>query len=52
MTAISAKKPSILTSRQPRISKAWWIGVIRKMRLPWVALKYVRWMTTVIASQM
>ena len=39
MAPIRAKKPSILTSFQPRSSKAWWMGVIRKMRLPWVALK-------------
>ena len=39
MAPIRAKKPSILTSFQPRSSKAWWMGVMRKMRLPWVALK-------------
>ena len=39
MTAIKAKKASIFTSRQPRISKAWWMGVMRKMRLPWVRLE-------------
>ena len=36
------KRTTIVTSAQPFSSKWWWIGLIRKMRLPRVSLKYAR----------
>ena len=33
------KTKKIFSSLQPPISKWWWMGVMRKMRLPWVSLK-------------
>ena len=32
-------RTTTVTSAQPLSSKWWWIGLIRKMRLPWVTLK-------------
>ena len=35
----SEKTVTIFTSLHPLISKWWWMGLILKMRLPWVSLK-------------
>ena len=40
--AMIQKRTTIVISAQPLISKWWWIGLIRKRRLPRVSLKYTR----------
>ena len=41
---------TIFTSLHPHISKWWWMGLILKIRLPWVSLKYVTCSITLNAS--